>query len=546
MFKDIRVRHSLLLLVLSYFFFMLGNGILSLTMPDEVFYAQTAKEMVSHGTWMTPYLFGQPQFEKPILLYWLLRIGFIMFGVTSFAARFFPAVFASIGVLATYWLGLAGFKDEKKAFLSALLLMSCGLYIGLARTVFTDMIFSVCILLSMASFYWGYASGRKRAGMVTFFFFAGLAVLAKGPLGLIIPLTAILIFLFLKRDLKSLLSGYFLLGAAVFCAVALPWYAWIIKKYGSVFINEFYYNDHVRRVVEAEHANCDTWYFYPASTIGCFFPWSLYLAAALFFLGRRATSKMDDFQAFVVCWISVTFVVFQTAHSKLVSYILPLFPALAFITADFMHGACANGAKSRLFKVLSVVTVAMLLMVLAAGAIMLPRFSKYVHSPAPIYSLIAIMALLLLVCLFLIRNRAFLKFIYIMSATIPVLLFAVPFTRDAIEPFASSKEACDYLLKNYKVPSPIVCSKNSLRAVRFYTDMDVCVFQPYGSNFFSPHPVLFLTVDKDAVKFFRSRPVTYAVLRKSGFEDIERLSPMGFKYTLLKVIGNSYIVKIAP
>ncbi|MDD2752157.1 MAG: glycosyltransferase family 39 protein, partial [Candidatus Omnitrophica bacterium] len=124
------LRYCLILLLITYFFFMFGNSIISLSNPDEVFYTLTAKEMVKQHTWMTPYLFGQPQFEKPILLYWLLRFAFIIFGVTAFAARFFPAFFGMLGVLSVYFFGLFGFRNEKKAFICALTLASGGLYIG--------------------------------------------------------------------------------------------------------------------------------------------------------------------------------------------------------------------------------------------------------------------------------------------------------------------------------------------------------------------------------------------------------------------------------
>ena len=203
------LKHIIILVILGYFCFMLGNGIISLTIPDEVFYAQIAKEMIKLHSWMTPYMFGQPQFEKPILLYWLLKIAFMIFGLTSFAARFFPALFGMIGVLATYFLGVWGFKDQKKALISAIVLMTSGLYLGLARTVFTDLIFSVFILLSLLSFYRGYSSvKRKGGGVLLFFVFAALAVLSKGPLGVIIPLLTVIIFLLIKRDLKFLFNRY--------------------------------------------------------------------------------------------------------------------------------------------------------------------------------------------------------------------------------------------------------------------------------------------------------------------------------------------------
>ena len=84
------LRNILLLALLSFIFLMAGNGVLSLTNPDEVFYAQIAKEMAHNKTWMVPYLFGQPNFEKPIFTYWLLRWAYLIFGVSGFGARFFP------------------------------------------------------------------------------------------------------------------------------------------------------------------------------------------------------------------------------------------------------------------------------------------------------------------------------------------------------------------------------------------------------------------------------------------------------------------------
>ena len=216
--KDL--KYVIVLTVLAYFFFFFGNGLLSLTSPDEVFYAQTGKEMAQHHSWMTPILFDKPQFEKPVLTYWLLRIAYLVFGINSFSARFFPACFAFAGVIAVYFFAKLLFNEKKKAFISALVLLSSGLYIGLGRTVFTDMIFSVLILLSLLSFYWGYVCERRKGiGILLFFVFSALAVLTKGPLGLLIPLEVVLVFLFLSRNTRFILckhtfwgGGYFVRG----------------------------------------------------------------------------------------------------------------------------------------------------------------------------------------------------------------------------------------------------------------------------------------------------------------------------------------------
>ena len=143
--------------------FLFGNNFFSLTDPDEVFYSLTAKEMAAKNEWMTPLIFGQPQFEKPPLTYWLLEIAFKTWGESPFTARFFPAVFATLGVMAVYFLGLMGFKDERKAFLSAVVLATSAFFAGMGKTVFTDMIFTVFILCAFDHVYVGFyrsASGR--------------------------------------------------------------------------------------------------------------------------------------------------------------------------------------------------------------------------------------------------------------------------------------------------------------------------------------------------------------------------------------------------
>src|SRR5471030_2704705 len=168
------------LFLLCYALFLFGNNLISLTDPDEVFYSLTAHEMAAKNEWLTPLIFGQPQFEKPPLTYWLLETAFKAWGESPFTARFFPAVFASLGVLAVYFLGLMGFKDERKAFLSSLILSTGAFYAGMGKTVFTDMIFSVFILFSMTMFILAYTDRRRQGiGLIGFYLFCALSTLTK-------------------------------------------------------------------------------------------------------------------------------------------------------------------------------------------------------------------------------------------------------------------------------------------------------------------------------------------------------------------------------
>jgi len=543
------LKHILILCVLSYFCFMFRNGLVSLSAPDEVFYAQTAKEMLKNHSWMTAYLFGQPQFEKPIFVYWLLKLGFMIFGINSFAARFFPALFGIIGIVAVYLLGRIGFKDKQKAFISAVVLMTSGLYVGLARTVFTDLIFSIFILLSLLSFYWGYSfKDKKGPGILLFFVFSAFAVLSKGPLGLIIPFLTIIMFLFIKKDIKFLFNNYLIWGLLIFSLIALPWYLLMIKLYGNTFIHEFFYNDHFRRIIEAEHHGNDTWYFYPLSMVGCIFPWSILLVASLCSLPKYLKQKDNSFYVFLICLIAVVFLIFQNAHSKLVSYIFPLFAALALLCGGYIADALAPKKNNRRFYFLLSLSLFTVFLVPAALIILSIWFkgylNPYISSQSTINLIIFILLVFGMMMLYLMLSKKLLKSVYWLALFAPLMIYLIPLVRDDIQPYISPQKSCEYLLKNYKIDNAILSSKLFVRGVRYYTDKAVAVIDVPGTQFFSPHPIPFLNSKDKVLDFLRRQKITYCVLKKNSLKDISQFAPGEFQYTVLKVFGNEYILKI--
>src|SRR4051812_15880493 len=118
--KDLPFLLLLLLLSGSLFTFKLGaTGLLD---PDEPFYSLTAKEMLQNHESMTPLLFGRPQFEKPILAYWVFYACFKLFGVNEFSARLGPCLAGILTVLVTYFWGKVLFGRRETAFISAAVL----------------------------------------------------------------------------------------------------------------------------------------------------------------------------------------------------------------------------------------------------------------------------------------------------------------------------------------------------------------------------------------------------------------------------------------
>ena len=540
-------KSILILIALSFVFFMLGNNILSLTNPDEVFYAQTAKEMAQHNTWMTPYIFGAPQFEKPILIFWLLRAAGIIFGFAGFGTRFFPALFGIFGVLAVYFLGLIGFKNERKAFVCGLVLMSSGLYFGMARTVFTDLIFSVFILFSLVSFYWGYTfKNKKTAGILLFFMFAGLAVLTKGPLGMLITFLTVFFFLLTRKEANSILSRPFFWGFLLFLAISLPWYIFMEMKYGAAFNREFFYNDHFRRLIEAEHSSNDRWYFYPFSIVGCMFPWCLYLLLGLFYFLKNLKHNLNPFYLFLFLWLAVVFLIFQPAHSKLVSYILPLFPVLAMICGDYLCNAALSEFRNKQLFIANIVTL-LIILVFPVGLIIASRiFSSYLSSNLPVYIFFSLFIILAVWLAYLIFKEKISKIVFPLIFIVPLALFFSFSIHEDIEPYVSSKNACAYLTQNYSINSPIVCSKFFARGIRYYTDSEVLILSIPAGNFFSPHPFVFLdSADKIKAQIDK-HPGTFFILNKYYTNFIKEKFSDKYSFGVFKQFGNVYVLQLRP
>lgn len=537
-------RISILFLI-CYALFLFGNNLFSLSDPDEVFYSLTAKEMAAKNEWMTPLIFGQPQFEKPPLTYWLLETAFKTAGESPFTARFFPAVFATLGVMAVYFLGLMGFKDERKAFLSAVVLATSAFFIGMGKTVFTDMIFTVFILCAFTMFVWGYTD-RRHQGMsfIGFYVFCALATLTKSPLGLVIPQVAVILFLLYQRQMDFLKNWFVLIGIVLYFAVALPWYLYIYDQYGQNFIHEFFYNDHWRRLLVAEHRGNDHWFFYPLTMITGLFPWSLFLLAAWVDLFKRLKSSVTVVDYLTLSWILSVLVVFQMAHSKLASYILPLFPALALMTGNFLGNALSQIQQRKKMQNLlcaSFIIVAILGIAVMAGH---KVARHYIPSPLPMYFLSGFLITLSGIGITLAFKERFQSALYVLALSLLPILLTAFMIRTDLEGYISSHEASEYIPQRSLGVMTVLTSKANARGIRFYTGQDVAVVDYSGKPFFSPHPIPILDTTDKINGVLDHQHVTFGVIRKTAYQNILKNCSNHYKVALLRIIGYDYIVRI--
>ena len=540
------LKRFLILSVLCITLFFFGNNFVNLTDPDEVFYSLTAKEMAAHHEWFTPYIFNQPQFEKPILTYWFIKIAFSIFGQTPFAARFFPAVFATLGVLAVYGLGLLGFANERRAFLAALVLATSAFYWAMGKTVFTDMIFTVPILYSLLSFYLAYSNPfYKRSGILAFYFFIAIAMLAKGPLGFFIPELVVLLFLLYRREISFLKTPWFMIGFVLCLLMVVPWYGYMLAKHGNTFIHEFFYNDHIRRFIEAEHKGNDRWFFYPITILGGLFPWTLFLGAALLDLYKKMKFSLKPFEYFLLSWVIVVLVIFQSAHSKLASYILPMFPALALLTANFIDEKLEE-RHDGIIKKLSYILIGFLAILGIACIVAHQAYKAYVPSLMPAYWLSAgLLSIGGIALTLLFKDKTYQAIVLLSFSLVPIFITAFMIT-SSLEPHISMYDASCYVPSSAMHKTTIMVAKPYARGIYYYTGQNVVVMDINGQNYFSPHPIPILNTQESVLTFLESQPQTFAILKKSGYEYLNKNYAQQFHINVLKVTGRNYVLNIEP
>jgi 4-amino-4-deoxy-L-arabinose transferase-like glycosyltransferase len=539
------------LLVLAYFLLMFGNGILSLTHPDEVFYIQSSKEMLAYNSWFTPIIFDDVQFEKPFLPFALFMLAIKWFGLTSFAGRFFPSFFGIMGVAVVYGIAWTLFRQKRLAFLAGLILSSSFIYLALARAVLTDMIFSIMVTVSIGFFCFSYYNRQfKSLGIVLCCAVSAIAVLTKGLLGILFPAVTVFIFLMYKKDFTFLKCKATLWGAILFLGVALPWHIVMYSRYGSWFLEEYFYNVHWRRVLAAEHARLDNWYFYLMIMFVGVMPWFLFWGPAGVAVFRQFKKKLAqrDKLFFLLAWIVSVYIFVQPAHSKLASYIFPVFPAIAIILAYGIHEALEranHGENPRFLKVCSYIMSILLVGVAVGGIIAGKHYSNIIVDTRPVYfaaAAVVVIAGVLFICnLKKLYTQMILSYLGITFTFLAMLYLARPF----IEPWVSCKGISDVFKQIDKSETPILSSKFYVRGVRFYTDRPMAVIDINGKGFWSPHPVPFLNTDQMVVDFLNGRPITWAVLKEGNVEDVHRiLKDRPFKVETLDGIGGKHILKI--
>lgn len=382
-----RLRHWLWIVLVGGFVYLTNLGSTHLWDVDEAIFSRCSVEMLERGDWVTPYYNGEVFGHKPPVMYWFQMVAFGAFGETEFAARLFSAVFGIGTLLLTYELGRILF-GARAGLWSALILAGCLNFAVIARAATPDAYLAFFCTLAMlvlvrgthnkSDANWQPALPADWKTYALSYVAMGIAVLVKGPVGVVLPMAVWGMFLLIEQRrrednaetrsnawyrtigrwfaplyfLKTVWRMRPITAVAIVLAVAAPWYVWVGYRSDGVFLQEFFFKHNLGRATTAMDSHSGPFYYYLLAICIGTFPWCMLLAPMLDNLIRaiRAAEATRAAYTLLACWICVWVGCFSLVSTKLPSYIIPAYPAIAVCFAAVVDRWLSGVDVSRCHK----------------------------------------------------------------------------------------------------------------------------------------------------------------------------------------------------
>lgn len=306
---------------------------------DAAQYASISREMADEGHWLQVMHRHANYLDKPPLLFWCSALMFKLFGVSTFAYKLPSFLFTLIGVYAVYRLGSKLFSQQAGT-LAALILYGCQAWYSFNNDVRTDTMLAASVITAVWLLF-EYINSRKALYFIGGFIFIALGMLAKGPLGLMVPALALGPYLLYKRDVKSIFNQRWLLGIALVLLLLAPMVYGLYQQYGTEGPRFFFWTQSFGRITGENVWKNDAGYFFFVHTfLWAFLPFSIitYWAAGHWSVQIVKSTFNAAFagRVLVLAGFILPFIALSTSHYKLPHYIFVAGPFAALITAQYL------------------------------------------------------------------------------------------------------------------------------------------------------------------------------------------------------------------
>ncbi|MGE0820684.1 MAG: ArnT family glycosyltransferase [Candidatus Binatia bacterium] len=326
------VQTGVALTVLCALLYLWGLADIPFYTKGEPREATVVWEIYTTGEWILPLRNGHMIPSKPPLFHWFgTLISYAWGEVTEFTIRLPSALLAIIGVLITYCAGVALWGVG--AGLVAAVVLATSFEWGRAATIArVDMTLTVCMVAAFVFFYFIYRQRTVRwYTVLAFYALMGLATLAKGPVGVILPGLTIVIFLALQRDLSYLRQLYVIAGGLLVLVIAGSWYGLALWQGGYDFFAKQIMKENVLRFFTSDAGHEHPFYYFLPNIFLGMAPWSFFFPPFLVYLYQQRRVWAEKQFLYFIVWTATVFVFYSIATSKRSVYILPLYPAVALL-----------------------------------------------------------------------------------------------------------------------------------------------------------------------------------------------------------------------
>ena len=317
---------------------------------DESRFAQATAQMLESGNFVDIRFQDTPRHKKPAGVYWLQAAAVTALSSPEareiWAYRVPSALAALAAALMTFAFGAPLF-GRRTALLGASLLAGSLLVVLEAHQAKTDAVLLACAVAAQGALARLYLAGRsgERAGIamaMLFWFAQGLAMLIKGPIVPMVSALTVLALLIADRRAAWLRALHPLFGVPLMVLVAAPWFLAIQKATGGAFVDNAVGGDLLPKLMGSQESHGAPPGYYTILMLAFFWPGSLFAWPALV---RAWKERKDAALRFCLAWLVPSWLVFEAVPTKLPHYVLPLYPALALITAALILAATDAFAK---------------------------------------------------------------------------------------------------------------------------------------------------------------------------------------------------------
>jgi len=511
-----RIGWAVLIAATLYVCYFSHLGAIGFVGPDEPRYAWIARDMAETGDWVTPRLYEKPWFEKPPLFYWSAAFCFKLFGASEAAARLPSAISALFATLAMAWLAMRLYGAETARWLLLLLPTTVGM-IGFSHAAATDMPFSAMLTIAMvcAAVVLGLTRNENTPilprtpwlALIMFGFFLGLAVLAKGPAGIILSGGAIFFWALFTKRRREAFRLFHPAAIAAFCVSALPWYILCARR-NPDFFRIFIIEHNFKRYLTPEFQHTQPFWFYAPVLLLAFLPWTGIMLWTVIAGGMRIASsrKVSPHTAFLFSWCLFAVLFFTISKSKLPGYVLPAVPALALLLACSFGNLASEHSKSFGASIAAFALVCVIVSVIVPGSFPhAPLLSQQVKLALSFLIGMIAMANTILAAFLLLDSRPKLNSVA-MACVVPVF-FVVVIAGESAARFVplSSRDLAAQLVAQHVSPEHTFVYNGMGRGQR------------YGLNFYLRRELPDWDHNPNADAFVVSGSVNCERLQKQGF-----------------------------